>query len=167
MADGGVSCMMERIDRLADDTVLQRLWRAHAAELTLFATLLVGPHDAVDVVAAAFAKMLDRDVGEIANQRAYLYRTVTNVAADQRRATRRRQARDLVAVLPDVVPPQRDDTDLHVAIARLDVRERAAVYLTYWDGLSTTEIGALLDVHPGTVRRLLARARFQLRKDIS
>ena len=52
-------------------------------------------------------------------------------------------------------------------IARLDVRERAVVYLTYWDELSTTEIGALLDVHPGTVRRLLARARFQLRKDIS
>lgn len=157
---------MVPIERLDDDTTLQQLWERHAPELVRFATLLAGPHDALDVVSIAFAKVAERDLGEIANARAYLYRTVTNVAADQRRGERRRRARDLIAALPEAAPPERDVVDLHRAIARLDVRDRAIVYFTYWHELTADEIGELLGVHAGTVRRALASARLRLRKDL-
>lgn len=158
---------MGHIERVEDDTTLQHLWERHAHELVRFATLLAGPHDSLDVVSIAFARLAGRDLSEIANTRAYLYRTVTNVASDQRRSDRRRRARDLIAAVPEAAPDARDDLDLHRAVARLDVRERAIVYFTYWHDLTAEQIGELLDIHAGTVRRSLASARLRLRRDLA
>src|SRR5512143_935854 len=77
-------------------------WAKHAPELTRYATLLVGPDDAADVVAAAFQRVMATTQSEVRDLRAYLFRAVTNAATDQRRSTRRRQVRDLHALLPAV-----------------------------------------------------------------
>jgi hypothetical protein len=42
------------IDIASTASEREQLWRAHAGELIRYATLLVGPDDAADVVAAAF-----------------------------------------------------------------------------------------------------------------
>ena len=50
------------------------------------------------------------------------------------------------------------------AVARLSVRQRAVVVLTYWADLDPAAIAVMLDVSEGSVRRHLARARAHLRK---
>lgn len=54
--------------------------------------------------------------------------------------------------------------DVAAAVARLSVRQRAVVVLTYWADLDPAAIGVMLDVSEGSVRRHLARARAHLRK---
>ncbi len=114
-------------------------WIRHGAELTRFATLLVGPHDAPDVVAAAFQRTMT--AGAIDNVRAYLFRAVANAAHDQRRSDRRRQARDLHAVLPAALRAHESQADVRRAIAALSVQQCTVVYFTYWEDLDAAHIG--------------------------
>ena len=53
----------------------------------------------------------------IENARAYLFPTVTNTAASQQRSTRRRQIRDLHALLPEHDPVATGDLDVRRAVA--------------------------------------------------
>lgn len=148
------------------------LWSQHAADLTRYATLLVGPHDAHDIVSIAFHRVT-RQLDEnqpIRNVRAYLMRSVTNAATDQHRSQRRRQERDLrAAASPPTSSVEGPGTELDIrrAVADLSVQQRAVVYFTYWEDLDSREVGRLLDIAPATVRRHLSRARFQLRKELS
>jgi RNA polymerase sigma-70 factor (ECF subfamily) len=136
--------------------------------LIRFATLLVGPNDAADAVSAAFLNVVRRaDLDRVDNLRAYLYRSVSNAAADQSRNSLRRQRREVSAASPQ--PPEviADRTDLRGAVARLSVRQRTVVYFTYWEDMSEADIAAALDVSQGAIRRHLARARQHLRKALT
>lgn len=148
------------------------LWREHAADLTRYATLLVGPNDAHDIVSIAFHRVTRQlDGGQsIRNVRAYLMRSVTNTATDQHRSQRRRQERDLRAATgspASTFEATGADLDIRRAVAELSVQQRAVVYFTYWEDLDSREVARLLDIAPATVRRHLSRARFQLRKELS
>lgn len=144
----------------------EALWRAYSTELVRYATLLVGPSDSADVVATAFVSVT-LSAAAPANPRAYLYRAVTNCAVDQHRSRRRRQARDLHAVLPSLGGQPDADLDVRRAVATLSVRQHAVVYFTYWQDLDEQHIADVLGISSGSVRRHLARARAHLRKALS
>jgi RNA polymerase sigma-70 factor (ECF subfamily) len=148
------------------EAAVEGLWRAHADELVRYATLLVGPTAANDVVSSAFLKVVDRLAG-VDNARPYLFRVVSSTAFDQHRSTRRRQARDLHALLPVAATDVSGDVDVRRAVAALSVQQRAVVYFTYWHDHNPDQISGLLDIAPATVRRHLARARVHLRKALS
>jgi RNA polymerase sigma-70 factor (ECF subfamily) len=144
------------------------LYQAHADELIRYATVLVGPDDAPDVVIdamlAAFGSAAWRSVEQ---PRAYLYRCVLNTATSRHRSTTRRRDREArVALASHTVPPPDSSIDTHRALATLSPQQRAVVFLTYWEDQTPTQIAATLDVSEGTVRKQLARARAQLRKVI-
>jgi RNA polymerase sigma factor (sigma-70 family) len=145
-------------------------YRAHADRLTKFATSLVGPSDAGDVVANAVAKTLGaRSWSSIENPRAYVYRAVYREAMSLRRSAARRAVRHRTdaerlaaadrAVTDDVVPSGVID-----AIAQLSDRQRAVVVLTYWADRSITEVALVLGTSEGAVKKHLARARAALRE---
>ena len=148
----------------------QELYRAHADELIRYATVLVGPHDAPDVVTdavlAAFAAPGWRDV---AQPRAYLYRAVLNTAMSSHRSHERRRRRERIVAMRPVTPepsPSESSIDVHRALATLSPQQRAVVFLAYWEDQTPTQTAATLDITEGTVRKQLARARAQLRKVI-
>jgi RNA polymerase sigma-70 factor (ECF subfamily) len=148
----------------ADDV---ETYRRHAAELVRYATVLVGPDDAPDVVAdavvAAFASRGWRDVD---NRRAYLYRAVLTRSASHHRSRQRRRRREERAVALSTVTPDQpaSDVDAHRALASLSEQQRAVVFLTYWEDLAPGQIADLLGISDGTVRKQLARARDHLRR---
>jgi RNA polymerase sigma factor (sigma-70 family) len=148
----------------ADDV---ETYRRHSFELIRYATVLVGPADAADVVAdavlSAFAAPSWRDV---VNRRAYLYRSVLHHAATLHRSTARRRRREeiVAAASRPVAEPPPDSVDAHRALAALSEQQRAVTYLTYWEDLSPDRIAGLLGVSEGTVRKQLARARDHLRR---
>jgi RNA polymerase sigma-70 factor (ECF subfamily) len=146
----------------------EQVYRAYAVELTRYATGLVGPFDAADVVTDACLKAFStRQWPEVTNRRAYLYRTVLNVARDHHRSTLSRRLREIKTATHESIPPDEADVDVLRAVERLSVQQRAVVMLTYWADLPVDEVASHMGVSPGAVKRHLARARKHLEEWLS
>ncbi|MEX0864115.1 MAG: RNA polymerase sigma factor [Acidimicrobiia bacterium] len=141
----------------------EEAYRLYARELTEYATTLVGPFDAADVVTDACLKAFaSKGWPGVLNRRAYLYRTVLTVSNDHHRSTLSRRLREMkVAERPSVMPVE-VDLDVLRAVERLSVQQRSVVYLTYWADLTPEDVAAQMGVSTGTVKRHLARARKRL-----
>ena len=143
----------------------EEIYRKYADDLVRFATGLVGPFDASDVVTDAclrtFGSPRWRDV---TNHRAYLYRSVLNQARSHHRSTLRRRVREQRAAVADATAPVEVDVDVLAAVDRLSVQQRASVVLTYWEDLTPSEVALRLGVSEGSVKRHLARARSRLKE---
>ena len=141
------------------------VYTTYGRALVAFATGLVGPTDAQDVVSNALMRVMSSPVWvEAVNQRALLYRGVVYEARSWRRAAARRRRRDLHAVGPAAAYPPEPQPEVWSAIGRLSPQQRAVVFLTYWEDLDPAGVAELLAVSEGTVRKQLARARERLRK---
>lgn len=142
-------------------------YRRHAGELIRYATVLVGPDDAPDVVSEAVLAAFNSPRWRMVdNQRAYLYRAVLARSAAHHRSASRRRRRDTVVARRDAprVTTDEPSVDAHRALSELSEQQRAVVYLAYWEDLAPPQIADLLDVSEGTVRKQLARAREHLRR---
>ncbi len=146
----------------------EEIYDKHADELVRFATGLVGPGDAGDVVSnAVVAVMWSPRWDRIENPRAYLYRAVLNEARRQHRRTMRRSAVEARAAetdegrIPEVRP------EVLEAVSRLSVAQRAVVFLAYWEDMKPAEIARHLGLSDGTVHRNLARGQERLRRILS
>jgi RNA polymerase sigma-70 factor (ECF subfamily) len=141
----------------------EEAFRLYARELTEYATTLVGPFDAADVVTdACMRAFAAKGWAAVVNRRAYLYRTVFSVANDHHRSTLSRRLREMKAAERQTVMPVEVDLDVLRAVERLSVQQRSVVYLTYWADLSPEDVATQMGVSPGTVKRHLARARKRL-----
>jgi RNA polymerase sigma factor (sigma-70 family) len=130
-----------------------------------FATTLVGPVDAADVVSDAVVRSIyGKSWPSVRNQRAYLYRAVLTHSRSHYRRTLRRRAREQRAASPEAVLPPELHPEVLEAMAKLSMRQRAVVFLTYWSDLQPGRIGEMLEIGEGSVRRHLARGRAKLRE---
>lgn len=153
-------------DLMAGDAGLSdaELYERYASELVRYATGLVGPADAQDVVSAAVLSCMTRREWErVQNRKAYLYRAVLNEARGMRRSTSRRLVRESKVARRDVEGAADLRPEVLAAAARLSLRQRSVVVLTYWADLEGKQVGELLGISEGSVRRHLARARQRLR----
>ena len=143
----------------------EEIYRKYADDLVRFATGLVGPFDARDVVTDSCLRAF-RSKGwtDVTNHRAYLYRSVLNQARSHHRSTLRRRLREMRSALPERVSPSEVDVDVLAAVDKLSVQQRASVVLTYWEDLAPGEVAARLGISEGSVKRHLARARARLRE---
>lgn len=156
-----------------NEVSVEEAYGQYADDLVRYATVLVSASVAADVVADTFADLLRHPDGawsRARDVRAFLFGAVANRARMHHRQNARRRQREqqLVASRPshvdDVVEPVEGQVE---AFAGLSVQQRAVIHLTYWHGLSVSEVAETLDVGDGTVRRQLARARSRLRGALS
>lgn len=141
------------------------LYAAHRSSLIEFAAAVAGPSDAADAVSEGMLSLLKAGtLAQADHPRALMYRAVLMKARSmqrsgfRRRARERRFAESVVEEAPYVRP------DVLQAVVRLSTRQRACVYLTYWEDLTPRQVSELLGLGEGTVRKYLARARAQLRE---
>lgn len=127
--------------------------------------LMNGSADAEDVVQDAFSQMHGR-FDTLSNPGAYLRTCVVN-GAKQRFRSRDRERVRLRLVAGSVPEPPGEPDPLLVAVAALPYRQRAAVVLRYWSGLTDDEIATAIGARPATVRSLVHRAVATLRKDFA
>ena len=132
-----------------------------------FATVLVGPDDASDVVSNVIARVLARrSLTSLENPHQYLMSAVANEAKNFRRA----RARGSVAVQRIGVPGNSPDIaegrypDVTEAVLELPKQQRAALYLVYWVGMTAADAAQILHCRPSTVRRYLGIARRKLKE---
>jgi RNA polymerase sigma factor (sigma-70 family) len=144
------------------------LYRKHADELTRFATGLVGPNHAADVVSQAILGCLaSAKWSKVSEKRAYLYRTVFTEAAKFHRSSRRREAREQKSAVPESIDQPEIRPEVLAAVVQLSIRQRAVIVLTYWDDLTPSAIAELLGISDGSVRRHLARGRSRLKEALN
>jgi RNA polymerase sigma factor (sigma-70 family) len=149
------------------DLTVEEAFRKWADELTRYATALVGPADASDLVAETFATIVARGAAawqSLREPRNYLYRSVTNAASMSARSRSRRHQRELRWLAE---PPHTElliDPSVRSALNALSVQQRAVIVLTYWLDLAPATVAEMLGVSEGSVKRQLARARSTLRE---
>lgn len=142
-----------------------------AERIYRFGWLLAG-EEGEDLAAEAFAKALARwsDVGDMANPEGWVRKVLVNLTISwKRRLVVRRQAS---------APLQRDGrlhqstdaADDHVtvvrAISRLPPKQRAAVILRHYEGLTLKDIAGILGCRISTVNTHLRRAHDKLAQEL-
>lgn len=149
----------------APTTELAETYRRYSTDLIRFAAVLVGRDDAGDVVSSAVIRVMNRKLDSISNPRAYLFQVVANEARNLKRGEARRREREAGTPSPlEVVQLAEPYPEVRTAVEGLSVRQRAVVYLAYWEDLTVQTIAEHLSISSGSVRRHLARARRNLRR---
>lgn len=104
----------------------------------------------------------------------WLARVVTNLSLDRRRRRRPGEALDHAADIPADAPSPQDEASgsevrgrIMAALDRLPARQRAAIALCQFDGLSNAEAATALGTSIGSLELLLVRARRSLRAGLA
>lgn len=141
----------------SDATVYDR----HRDALIRYATAIVGPSQAEDVVSTVVLRTISkRTLSSLDRPDAYLFRAVLN---ESRSRMRRPQPVELPEEIGHVDGELHDDTVLQ-AVLSLPTQQRAATYLVYWEDRTNAEAADLMGVRTGTVKRYLHDARKTLGK---
>jgi RNA polymerase sigma factor (sigma-70 family) len=143
---------------VADD--FEQLYRANYRKLVQLAYLLTQSSEtAHDLVQDVFARVLPRWQG-LDDPVPYLRRSVVNAANSWRRRLRLERLRP--ANVEESATLQADE--LFDVLAQLPIRQRSAVVLRFYEGLTDAEVATLLGCRPGTVASLVHRAFEQMRQ---
>ena len=160
-------------DEAADASPLAGLYRRHWVELTAYVrrTFGAGPPEPEDIVQGAFARFAALDgAAEVANPRAFLYRTAHNIVMDHRRreAVRSRLSAE-VAIVEVGDGPANTDAErvlsarerlaiVDAAVRAMEPRRRKVLIMHAIHGLNYTEIGRRMRISPTRVTQLFADA---------
>lgn len=125
---------------------------------------LRSPEDAEDICQAAFLRLIEHS-GRITpgRERSWLTSVTANLCRDHLRAAQRRRTEPLSDELPEVPS---EEPALFDAVMALGERERAAVYLYYYEGYSVSETARILGLSVTAVTTRLSRAREHLRRQL-
>jgi RNA polymerase sigma-70 factor (ECF subfamily) len=176
-SDEGLMAAIATGDQLA----FARLVERHLARTVGLATRLMGSRaDGEEIAQEAFARVWShaarwRPLGGGGNARftTWLYRIVVNLAIDRKR-------RPVHAAMDDVDEPVDEADDgfarIHrrqisdavtVAMMQLPERQRVALALCFFEGMSNIEAGKIMSLSVGAVESLLVRARRSLRQGLA
>lgn len=154
------------------DSSDREIYEKHSADLIRYATVLVGPDQAPDVVSTVVLRVLQRrGLSELDDPKPYLFRAVMNECRSWRRRRQSRRValsrffeREVANALDTAVA---DRVSAAEAVWNLPPRLRSAAYLVYWLDLPISEAADALGVSQGTVKRYVHEAREQIREELS
>lgn len=144
--------------------------------LSLAQRLLLNREAARDASQEVFLRVYQKlhTVDEQREFSSWLYRIVVNVCFDVLRRSKQTLPLDLVSNQRDNAPDPEQSAAavqekqvLQAALQTLSPRERAAVILADFEGLSAPEVAQILRVSPGTVRSQLSTGRCKLKNFVT
>jgi RNA polymerase sigma-70 factor (ECF subfamily) len=163
---------MARIQR-HDQEAFTRLLDRHLVGLQKFLLRMTGnAADADEVSQEAFLRIWShagRWQADRVKFTTWLYRIARNLAIDRHRKSRETTDEDVTMIVddsPDVshaIEADRREQVLRGAVARLPERQRTALVLCHFDGMSNQQAAAVLDVSVDALESLLSRARRSLK----
>ena len=161
--------------RSGDQAAFETLYQRYNASVTGYAARMLGRREeAEDVCTEAFVRILDGRWRPQGSFRGFLFTVVHRLCVDRIRRRKRRAKILAVFGLGEVAGRNVEealvlgerDAALQRAVARLPEAHRAAILLTYTEGLTSPEVGAVLGCTDQQVRSKLAYARRLLRQDL-
>jgi RNA polymerase sigma factor (sigma-70 family) len=134
-----------------------------APALMRYATALVGPDQAPDVVSTVVTRTLQRRDGlsGLEEPKTYLMKAVLNEATGMKRQRARRQTYPM-ATVPELEAPEVEVGNIDDLVMALPTQQRAAAYLVFYLEYTPSEAAEVMGKRPGTVRRYLHLARKKL-----
>jgi RNA polymerase sigma factor (sigma-70 family) len=150
--------------RSGDSRAGEELVSRHWSGISRFFRSKIGD-DGADLISQTFLACVEgKDRIEGDNVKAYLFGVARRRLADHfRRSARKRDTVvDLAMSSLADLAHQRLEL-LRVGLARIPLDDQIALELSYFEGMSTREIAAVLEIEENTVRSRLSRARDKLR----
>ena len=172
--DDSDEALMARVAR-GDERAFRELASRHLPPmLGLARRILVNAADAEDVVQEAMLRVWTYAPRwrPLALFRTWLTRVVVNLCIDRKRRApwvELEAAGEIIDPAPHAgAKAERDERDRMVAagIAQLPARQRAAIMLTYGDGMSNSQVAEILDTSVSAVETLLVRGKQNLRRTL-
>jgi RNA polymerase sigma-70 factor (ECF subfamily) len=170
--DDSDEALMARIAR-GDELAFGQLSRRHVPAMLRIARRILGnAADAEDVAQEAMLRVWTHAPRwqPLAQFRTWLTRVVVNLCLDRKR----RAPWVALEAAGDIVDPalgagektENDERErlVQAAIAELPARQRAAIVLTYGDGMSNAQVAEVLDTSVSAVETLLVRGKQNLRR---
>ena len=151
-----------------DRAAYARLVSQHLRPIEAYAMRIAGNASTAQDVAQEVMLRLWLRAGDFQPERArlttWLHQMAHNLCIDQLRREGRLTSLEDDEVLPlaDHIDDSADDVQR--ALAQLPERQRHALVLTYYQGLSNAEVGEVMDLGVRAVESLLVRARAALKK---
>jgi len=137
------------------------------SDLVRFASSLVGPVDAQDVVSTVVTRILARGgLSRLRDPRVYMMRGVRNECRTVHRRRQRDRGRRRRQSTQDA-QTSTVDSDLIELVRTLPEQQRTATFLVYWAGFTPSEASRILRVRPSTLRRYLFLARNTIREALN
>lgn len=170
--DDSDEALMARVAR-GDQPAFRALARRHVPAMVGLARRILGnTADAEDVAQEAMLRVWTHAPRwqPVAAFKTWLTRIVVNLCLDRKRRAAwvdLEEAGELVDRAPDAV--ERMETNererqLQSAIEKLPDRQRAAIVLTYSEGMSNAQVADILDTSVSAVETLLIRGKQNLRR---
>jgi RNA polymerase sigma-70 factor (ECF subfamily) len=170
--DDSDEVLMAHIAR-GDQLAFRELARRHLpSALALARRILGNAADAEDVAQEALLRVWSNAPRwqPLAKFRTWLTRVVVNLCLDRKRRAPW-VALEAAGDIPDPAPntveqAERDERDrlVNAAIGDLPARQRAAIVLTYSEGMSNAQVADTLDTSVSAVETLLVRGKQNLRR---
>ena len=160
-------------DPPSDTDRITELWRAYAWRVQAYALRHVDPHNAQEVVSETFLIAWRRIADVPGDPLPWLLVVARNVVRNQRRAARRRSAAEGELIRLERVARAAEDTVVTVsrrdsmiaALLRLAPKDREALLLTGWDGLTSAEAARVAGCSVAAFKMRLSRARRRLESE--
>ena len=143
------------------DEILRLFHQYKDAVYRLALSLTGSPADAEDVTQTVFLKLMEKQPElEPGKERAWLLQVTANECRSLYRWLRRRSTVSLDEALAVAAP---EYTPLLTHVMQQRPKDRAVLYLFYYEGFSTEEIGRMLHASQSAVPTLLHRPRKPLK----
>ena len=157
------------VDIRGRELAFERVWRNEMPKIFTYASRHVGSADAHDVAAETFTIAWRRWDDITDPPFTWLLGVARHVIGNHvRTLQRRRRLEDRVRLLTAVTGRSGPHLDLTTRLdalrqlAALGERDREALLLTAWDGVSIEDVAQLLGISPAAVRKRISRARAAL-----
>lgn len=144
------------------DEEFEQLYRANAAGVSAYVARRLPADSVQDAVAETFAVAWRRRDRVPDEPFPWLLAVARRVIANHRRTARRRATVPLVDVPQPAAADGRDLSDVLAALNGLPERDREALMLAAWEGLSAAQAARVLGCSPTAFRLRLHRARRKL-----
>lgn len=151
--------MVGSSERAADEQIEEAV-KTYSTPLYRLCLMMLGrTMDAEDAVSETFLRYLRKapEFRSGAHEKAWLYTVAANICRDMLR--KRRSMVPLEEMELTGYAREPEDHAVLDALSRLPEKYRVVLYLSYVEGYRSHEIGGMLGIHAGTVRKRLQYGR--------
>lgn len=149
-------------DELTEET-FTRIWNELSRDIYRFSYSLVNSEmDAEDITQRSFLQLWEKGPRKLSDAKPYLMSSAYHKSLDSLRS--KRSSPSQIDEEHEADAPTKDFSDLYLAMGRLPKKQREAVSLFYFGGLSSKEVSIVLRISVSAVLKTLERARKALKE---
>lgn len=163
--DSGVACKEIAVTSISKETI-EPIYHRHVSVIYKICYMMLrNTEDAEDAVQSVFMRLISKlpEFNSTDHERAWLILTAQNHCKNILKHSWRKKRVDIEHIEELVAENDSQKKELLQAVLNLKEKYRIVIYLFYYEGYKTEEIGRMLHTNPATIRTRLHIGRKCLR----